>query len=100
MVSADAGGVARRRRLGLTRARLRAAVPTLAEAFCAASSALLLLLAFPDFDLWPLAWVALAPLLYAVALRPRAAPSFVSGWLAGTLFFYASCHWLTYPMIH
>ncbi|HEX8283243.1 MAG TPA: apolipoprotein N-acyltransferase [Pyrinomonadaceae bacterium] len=75
-------------------------MPTLAEAFCAAASALLLLLAFPDFDLWPLAWVALVPVLYRVALRPRAAPSFVSGWLAGTVFFYASCHWLTYPMIH
>jgi apolipoprotein N-acyltransferase len=98
IVSADPGPVARRR-LGLTRARARAAVPTLAEAFCAAASALLLLLAFPDFDLWPLAWVALVPLLYRVALKPRAAPSFVSGWLAGTIFFYASCHWLTYPMI-
>ena len=75
-------------------------MPTLAEAFCATASALLLLLAFPDFDLWPLAWVALVPLLYCVALKPRTAPSFVSGWLAGTLFFYASCHWLTYPMIH
>ena len=75
-------------------------MPTLAEAFCAAASAFLLLLAFPDFDLWPLAWFALVPLLYSVALKPRAAPSFVSGWLAGTIFFYASCHWLTYPMIH
>jgi len=98
IVSADAG-VGARRRLGLVPARARAAVPTLAEAFCAAASALLLLLAFPDFGVWPLAWVALAPLLYRIARSPRAAPSFVSGWLAGTLFFYASCHWLTYPMI-
>ena len=74
-------------------------MPTLAEAFCAAASALLLLLAFPDFDLWPLAWVALVPVLYRIARSPRAAPSFVSGWIVGTLFFYASCHWLTYPMI-
>ena len=97
-VSVDAG-VGARRRFGATLMRARASVPTLAEAFCAAASALLLLLAFPDFELWPLAWVALAPLLYNVALKPRAAPSFVSGWLAGTIFFYASCHWLTYPMI-
>ncbi|HEX8560892.1 MAG TPA: apolipoprotein N-acyltransferase [Pyrinomonadaceae bacterium] len=74
-------------------------MPTLAEAFCAAASALTLLLAFPDFDLWPLAWVALVPLLVTVARRPRLAPSFASGWITGTLFFYASCHWLTYPMI-
>ncbi|HEY0169898.1 MAG TPA: apolipoprotein N-acyltransferase [Pyrinomonadaceae bacterium] len=98
IISADAS-VGARRRFGLTPARARAAVPTLAEAFCAAASALLLLLAFPDFDLWPLAWVALVPLLYRVALKPGAAPSFVSGWLAGTIFFYVSCHWLTYPMI-
>jgi apolipoprotein N-acyltransferase len=86
-------------RLGLTLMRARAAVPTLIEALCAIASALLLLLAFPDFGAWPLAWVALVPLLFCVARRPHAAPSFVSGWLAGTLFFYASCHWLTYPMI-
>jgi apolipoprotein N-acyltransferase len=46
-----------------------------------------------------LAWVALVPLLYQIARRPRAARSFLSGLLAGTIFFYASCHWLTYPMI-
>ena len=97
-ISADAG-VGARRRLGLVPARARAAVPTLAEAFCATASALLLILAFPDFDVWPLAWVALAPLLYPIARSPRAAPSFVSGWLTGTIFFYVSCHWLTYPMI-
>jgi apolipoprotein N-acyltransferase len=74
-------------------------VPTLAEAFRAVASALLLLLAFPDFDLWPLAWVALVPLLFAVASRPRAPQSFFMGWLAGTVFFYFSCHWLTFPMI-
>ncbi|HVF42707.1 MAG TPA: apolipoprotein N-acyltransferase, partial [Pyrinomonadaceae bacterium] len=77
----------------------RASVPTIAEAFRAVASALLLLLAFPDFDLWPLAWVALVPLLYAVASRPRAPQSFFAGWLAGAVFFYASCHWLTFPMI-
>jgi apolipoprotein N-acyltransferase len=74
-------------------------VPTLAEAFRAVASALLLLLAFPDFELWPLAWIALVPLLFAVASRPRAPQSFFMGWLAGTLFFYFSCHWLTFPMI-
>jgi apolipoprotein N-acyltransferase len=78
----------------------RASVPTLAETFRAIATALLLLLAFPDFDLWPLAWVALVPLLVTIASRPRAPQSFLTGWLAGTVFFYASCHWLTFPMIH
>jgi apolipoprotein N-acyltransferase len=80
--------------------RARRLLPTGAEALCAAAAALLLAFAFPDFGAWPVAWVALVPLLFNVARRPRAPQSFLSGWLAGTLFFYATCHWLTYPMIH
>jgi apolipoprotein N-acyltransferase len=96
-LDAPARGARRLRRLGPL---ARAASPTLAEAGSASLSALLLVLAFPDFDLWPLAWVALAPLLFAVARRPRAPQAFLLGWLTGTLFFYISCSWLTYPMIH
>lgn len=80
--------------------RVRTLLPSPSELMCAAASALLLIFAFPDFGAWPLAWVALAPLLYVVARETRAAQSFLTGWLAGTLFFYASCYWLTYPMIH
>ena len=80
--------------------RLRAAVPTLLEISGAVLSAILLILAFPDFGLWPLAWVGLAPLFFFITRRPRAPQAFVLGWLTGTLFFYGSCHWLTYPMIH
>lgn len=75
-------------------------MPSPAEALCAVASALLLVFAFPDFGAWPLAWVALVPLLFNIARRPRPIQSFISGWLAGTVFFYATCHWLTYPMIH
>ncbi|MFL6337162.1 MAG: apolipoprotein N-acyltransferase [Pyrinomonadaceae bacterium] len=96
-VSTDAGSGARRSRW-LSRARTL--LPTPAEAFCAAASALLLSCAFPDFDVWPLAWVALVPLLFRLARRPRPVQSLLSGWLAGTLFFYTSCYWLTFPMIH
>jgi apolipoprotein N-acyltransferase len=98
-VSINADEVAGRRGKRRVASFARASVPTIAEAFRSVASALLLLLAFPDFDLWPLAWVALVPLLYAVASRPRAPQSFFAGWLAGTVFFYASCHWLTFPMI-
>lgn len=99
-VSFDAGEGEKRRRVISVAARARTSVPTIAEVFRAVASALLLLLAFPDFELWPLAWVALVPLLVTVASRPRAPQSFLTGWLAGTIFFYASCHWLTFPMIH
>jgi apolipoprotein N-acyltransferase len=88
-----------RGRLRLLASRARAASPTPAEASAAVASALLLLFAFPDFGAWPLAWVALAPLLFNIARRPRAPQAFLSGLLAGTLFFYTSCHWLTFPMI-
>jgi apolipoprotein N-acyltransferase len=87
------------RRLRLLATRARSAAPTLVETSLAVASALLLLLAFPDFDLWPLAWVALTPLLYVIARRPRAPQSFLLGLIAGTLFFFTSCHWLTFPMI-
>ncbi len=92
---ADGGG-----RLKALGRRARSFAPTRAEWGAAALSALLLVFAFPDFDLWPLAWVALVPLLFAVARRPRALQAFLLGWLTGTLFFYLSCCWLTYPMIH
>src|SRR5207237_2635556 len=89
-----------RRHARLRRAFARIAAPTRAEFAVAIISALLLVLAFPDFDLWPLAWVALAPLLTVIARRPRAPQSFVLGWTTGALYLYASCWWLTHSMIH
>jgi apolipoprotein N-acyltransferase len=63
-------------------------------------SALLLVLSFPDFNLWPLAWVGLAPLLVIIARKPGRWRAFLLGWLMGSAFFYGSCYWLTYSMIH
>ncbi len=63
-------------------------------------SAVLLIISFPDFELWPLAWVALAPLFLAVARKPLPFRAFILGWLFGTVFFYGSCYWLTYSMIN
>jgi apolipoprotein N-acyltransferase len=79
---------------------VRACVPTLAEASLATSSALFLILSFPNFDLWPLAWIALAPLFVIVARHTKSARAFVLGWLWGAIFFYGTCWWLTYSMIH
>lgn len=90
----------RGRRAGLKRLAL-ASRPTPAQTLLAALSALLIVLSFPDFDLWPLAWVGLVPLMLAVTRAPaRGAPAFALGWLTGTLYFYGSCWWLTHSMIH
>ncbi len=77
-----------------------AGFPTLTEAALAVASAVLTILSFPNFDLWFLAWIGLIPLLLAIARAPSALRASVLGWLYGTLFFYGTCWWLTYPMIH
>src|SRR5260370_40014776 len=85
--------------MGTLLVRVRTSAPTLADLALTTLSAFLLVLSFPDFELWPLAWTALAPLLAGVARRPKPARAFFLGWLWGTLFFYGSCWWLTYSMI-
>ncbi|HEX5708703.1 MAG TPA: apolipoprotein N-acyltransferase [Pyrinomonadaceae bacterium] len=100
-ISLDAPPARRRRRLKALGARVAASAPTRADVILAATTVLLLVLSFPDFDLWPLAWVALAPLMIAlVRTRVRAATAFMLGWGAGAVFFYATCYWLTHAMIH
>ncbi|PYS79684.1 MAG: hypothetical protein DMF70_12605 [Acidobacteria bacterium] len=79
--------------------RIRAGVPTFAEASLSIASALLLVLSFPDFDLWWLAWIGLVPLLVAVTRMSKTGRAFLLGWLWGVIFFYGTCWWLTYPMI-
>jgi len=71
-----------------------------AEWGAAGASALLLIFSFPNFELYPLAWIALVPLLVVIAKRPSPLRAFVLGWATGSVFFYASCYWLTYSMIH
>ena len=87
-----------------TRTRLRRAIASSlinpAEASLVTGSALLTILSFPDFELWFLAWVSLVPLLIVVARTTSFRKSFVAGWLWGVIFFYGTCWWLTYPMIH
>ncbi|MDX6402694.1 MAG: apolipoprotein N-acyltransferase [Blastocatellia bacterium] len=81
-------------------AAVHASIPTLAEASLVTASALLLILSFPDFELWPLAWVGLVPFLIVAGQPLHPGRAFVLGWLWGLIFFYGSCWWLTYPMIH
>ena len=90
--------IQRRRPLFLT--LIGESAPSLREFGLVSSSAVLLVLAFPNFELWWLAWIGLAPLLYAVATTSRKRIAFVLGLIWGTIFFYGTCWWLTHPMIH
>src|SRR4051794_6948824 len=63
-------------------------------------SVILLVLSFPNFEFSILAWVALIPLLIGLAGQPSKRQAFLLGWFVGTAFFFATCYWLTYSMIH
>src|SRR4030095_14673235 len=63
-------------------------------------TALLLILSFPDFNFSPLAWIGFVPLLVTLARGQMPRRAFLLGWLFGSVFFYATCHWLSYSMIH
>lgn len=89
----------RTRVLARLRERARADTPTRAQLGMATLSALLLVISFPDFNLWPLSWVALVPLLITIARRPQGYTAFILGLVMGALFFFGSCYWLTYAMV-
>jgi apolipoprotein N-acyltransferase len=94
--------VARRRqaRFGFVASRVRVEAPTIGDWAAALLSIILLILSFPDFGFWPTAWLGLVPLIVVIAWRPAPLRAFALGWLTGTFFFYATCHWLTYSMIN
>ena len=75
---------ARNRKLSIE-AAARARIPTLAEVSLVIASALLLILAFPNFELWPLAWIGLVPFLMVVVRPLPAGRAFLLGWLWGAI---------------
>ncbi len=96
---------------------LRKILPSWTNLLLAILAAVLLVLAFPDFEFWFLAWFALVPLMWAIEREtkmqrparskgsdevPRTplARCFVIGWIFGTLFFFGTCWWLAYAPIH
>lgn len=80
---------------------LKTALPSLKSIFLALVSAIFLVLAFPDFEIWILACFALIPLIIAVEQEKQSfAKSFLIGWLFGTAFFAGSCWWLTFSLIN
>jgi apolipoprotein N-acyltransferase len=80
--------------------RVRSEAPSFTDSAAALLTAGLLILSFPGFGWWFLAWVGLVPLFLVLARKPSLIRAFAVGWLAGTAFFYGSCYWLTYSMIH
>ncbi len=80
--------------------RTRSQAPSMVNCGVALVSATLLIFSFPDFNLWLLAWVGLVPLFLTIARNAQPWRSFYLGWLFGSMFFYGSCYWLTYSMIH
>ena len=82
------------------RGAIRDTLPTFAQFSLAIGSALLLVLSFPDFDVSWLAWIGLVPLIVAIASANSARQGLLIGWFWGIVFFYGTCWWLTYPMIH
>ncbi len=57
-------------------------------------SALLLILSFPKFSFWPLAWFSLVPIFYGARRQTKWTTTFFYFYLFGFLFFLASVEWL------
>jgi apolipoprotein N-acyltransferase len=65
--------------------------------FLASLSGVLAALSFPHWNVWPLAWVGLVPLLCeARGMRPKEA--LFAGWAAGAVHFGVLLYWLTDTM--
>lgn len=75
-------------------------LPALSNSLLAVLSAILLTLAFPDFEFWFLAYVALIPLFFAIEREKESfVKSFITGWIFGITFFTGTCWWLTFAPI-
>ncbi|MEK6409808.1 MAG: apolipoprotein N-acyltransferase, partial [Acidobacteriota bacterium] len=72
--------------------------PFISNLSLAIFSGLLLVLAFPDWNLWSLGWVGTAPLIMAVVRERRFWRSLLLGSVTGTIFYAGSSHWVTYSM--
>ncbi|HMK56949.1 MAG TPA: apolipoprotein N-acyltransferase [Dissulfurispiraceae bacterium] len=66
---------------------------------CAVIAGGLLVLSFPTFDLYPLAWVALAPLLAMLYDRSKTV-AFKAGLLFGLTYFFGTVYWIYYSINH
>ncbi len=75
-------------------------LPSMSNSLLAVLSSILLILAFPDFEFWFLAYIALIPLFFAIEREKESfIKSFVTGWIFGVTFFTGTCWWLTFAPI-
>jgi apolipoprotein N-acyltransferase len=58
----------------------------------------LLVLSLPKPDLYPLAWIALVPLLSVIARATSMTEVVLSSYIGGVIFFAGSCYWITETM--
>ncbi len=76
-------------------------LPALSNSLLAILSAILLTLAFPDFEFWFLAYIALIPLFFAIEREKESfVKSAITGWIFGITFFTGTCWWLTFAPIN
>jgi apolipoprotein N-acyltransferase len=61
-------------------------------------SGVLLVLSLPKPDLYPLAWIALAPLLVAIAKTATVKETVICAYISGVAFFAGTCYWITETM--
>ena len=59
----------------------------------AALCGLLLILCFPTFDLYPVAWVAFAPFLLSLWDKPPK-EAFIAGVIMGVIYFFGTLYWI------
>ncbi len=62
-------------------------------------SGLLLILSFPRFDLYPLAWFSLVPLLVSLWEKDNLT-SFKAGWLTGIIYFMGTLYWIHHSIAY
>ncbi|MBI3651120.1 MAG: apolipoprotein N-acyltransferase [Acidobacteria bacterium] len=76
----------------------QASPPFINNLWLAVVSGVLLVLAFPNWNLWSLGWVGTAPLIMALAREQKFWRSFALGLTTGTIFYAGSSPWITYSM--
>jgi apolipoprotein N-acyltransferase len=57
-----------------------------------------LVLSLPKPDLYPLAWIALVPLLVVIGKTTSVARTVLSSYISGVIFFSGTCYWITETM--